>query len=128
MRRFLVFCSALALSVFGFTILGQESPNSPTSLRGTYAFTLNEKCTHQLGVNTPGFDSNLHLIDPMGAETYSGASNGLMVFDGFGGVTIQQGLATNLMNATNPIAANYHPDPVRIRPWSGAPFHMHGHL
>jgi hypothetical protein len=104
MRRIFPWCAGLTLSILGVSLLGQVlSPSSPVALRGTYAFTLNEKCSHQISVNTPGFDSNFHLVDPMGAETYSGASNGLMVFDGIGGVTIQQGLATNIMNATNRI-------------------------
>jgi hypothetical protein len=103
MHRVFPWCAGIAVSILGVSLLGQEvlSPHSPLSLRGTYAFTLGEVCVHQLSVNTPGFNSSLQLIDPKGAETYSGASNGLMVFDGFGGVTIQQGLATNIMNASN---------------------------
>lgn len=78
------------------------------NLVGTYAFTLTEKCVHQLSAScptcnpatsVPGFNSSFQLVDPKGAETYSGASNGLLVFDGMGGATIQQGLATNIMNA-----------------------------
>lgn len=102
MRRVVLWGAAITVTVLSVSLLGQVfAPNSPVALRGTYAFTLTEKCVHQISVNTPGFDANLHLIDPMGAETYSGASNGLMVFDGVGGVTIQQGLATNIMNASN---------------------------
>jgi len=74
----------------------------PEKLKGRYAFTLAEKCVHQLGVNTPGFDSKtLGILDSAGAETYSGASDGLMIFDGKGGVTIEQARATNIMNAAN---------------------------
>lgn len=104
MNRVFAACAAAAITVFSFSLWGQSlGPNAPSFLRGTYAFTLQEKCIHQISVNTPGFDSNFHLVDPLGAETYSGASNGLMVFDGVGGVTIQQGLATNIMNATDRI-------------------------
>lgn len=98
------------IALMAFMALCEQGINAQESyrLRGTYAFTLNEKCVHQLSAScakcspatsVPGFDSNLHLVDPKGAETYSGASNGLLVFDGIGGATIQQGLATNIMNA-----------------------------
>jgi hypothetical protein len=79
-------------------------------LVGTYAFTLTETCVHQLSAScptcspatsVPGFNSSFHLVDPKGAETYSGASNGLLIFDGNGGASIQQGLATNVMNASD---------------------------
>ena len=77
------------------------SLSGPAFLKGSYVFTLTEKCVHQLGANTPGFDSNFHLVDPSGAETYSGASDGFMVFDGNGGASVVSGRATNIMNATN---------------------------
>lgn len=104
MHRVFTASAVAAISVFSLSLWGQSwAPNVSSALRGTYAFTLQEKCVHQIDVNTPGFDSNFNLVDPKGAETYSGASNGLMVFDGFGGVTIQQGLATNIMDASDRI-------------------------
>ena len=35
---------------------------------------------------------------PLGAISYGGASDGLLVFDGLGGVKLEQGRATNIMN------------------------------
>src|SRR5579862_1310278 len=41
---------------------------------------------------------------PLGAISYGGASDGLLVFDGTGGVKLLQGRATNIMNAPSPVA------------------------
>jgi len=104
MRRVSSWFAVLA----GFALLvslmeqkGFAQGSNPVFLKGNYVFTLTEKCVHQLGANTPGFDSNFHLVDPAGAETYSGASDGFMVFDGKGGVSVVSGRATNVMNASN---------------------------
>lgn len=75
--------------------------NKVSLLKGTYAFTLAETCVNQLGINTPGFNDSLQLIDPSGAETYGGASDGLMTFNGKGTAMILNGRATNIMNAAN---------------------------
>ena len=109
MRRVFSFCVAmtgliLMMSLAGQTGLAADNPkqaggaNGPAFLNGQYVFTLTEKCVHQLSANTPGFDSSFHLVDPAGAETYSGASDGFMVFDGNGGASIVSGRATNIMN------------------------------
>jgi hypothetical protein len=73
-------------------------------VKGTYAFTLAEKCVQ---VGDPGFDpTTFRIPDPANPQfgfpsaiTYGGASDGLMVFDGRGGMSVQQGRATNVMNA-----------------------------
>jgi len=103
MRRILWGCAVLGGLILPMSLLGQRgaSANTPAILRGRYVFTLTEKCVHQLGANVPGFDSNFKLVDPAGAETYSGASDGFMVFDGQGGVRVESGRATNIMNAPN---------------------------
>jgi hypothetical protein len=107
MRRVVSWFPALTGLILLMSLLGQMglaqkgAGNNPVFLKGTYVFTLTEKCVHQLGANTPGFDSNFHLVDPAGAETYSGASDGFMIFDGGGGVSVVSGRATNIMNATN---------------------------
>ncbi len=98
------------IALIAFMALCEQEGHAQSwyDLVGTYAFTLTEKCVHQLSAScptckpptsVPGFDSNFKLVDPKGAETYSGASNGLLIFDGNGGASIQQGLATNIMNA-----------------------------
>jgi hypothetical protein len=102
MRRVFPCCAALTALVLVTCLLGQEGhAQNVSTLKGRYAFTLTEKCVHQLSFNVPGFDSDFHLVDPAGAETYSGASDGFMVFDGRGGARIEQGRATNIMNAPN---------------------------
>lgn len=104
MRRVLAQCAALAASILVVVCLQQESSaENLNALKGRYAFTLAEKCVHQLGFGVPGFDSNLRLIDPAGAETYSGASDGFMIFDGEGNFSVEQGRATNIMNREVPI-------------------------
>lgn len=101
MRRAILLCLALAVPLFVMSQAGSEQ-NNPNVFKGKYAFTLTEKCVHQLSANVPGFDSTtLAIVDPVGAETYSGASDGLMIFDGQGGVTVKQAHATNIMNAAN---------------------------
>jgi len=102
MRRVLPQWVALAALILVAVFLGQESSaENLNGLKGRYAFTLAEKCVHQLSFNVPGFNANLQLIDPVGAETYSGASDGFMIFDGKGGFSVEQGRATNIMNAEN---------------------------
>ncbi len=102
MRRVLAQCAALAALILVVFCMQQESSaENLNALKGRYAFTLAEKCVHQLSFNVPGFNANLQLIDPVGAETYSGASDGFMSFDGEGEFTVEQGRATNIMNADN---------------------------
>jgi hypothetical protein len=71
-------------------------------LKGRYAFTLAEKCVNQIGYTQPGFIMDAfgspQINDPLGAVTYGGASDGQIVFDGNGGITLQSGRATNIMN------------------------------
>lgn len=86
-----------------------DNDNGPNSLKGTYAFTLAETCVQQSLVGTfsghPGFDlKTLQILDPLGAISYGGASDGLVVFDGKGGAQLLQGRATNIMNAPSSIA------------------------
>ena len=101
LRIFSVFATlgALILVVYQPARAGDER-----NVKGTYGFTLAEKCVQ---VGDPGFDPTTFKIpDPANPQfgfpsaiTYGGASDGLMVFDGRGGVSIQQGRATNVMNA-----------------------------
>jgi hypothetical protein len=104
MRRVFAFCVAVTALILVALFLDQQGradDENMDKLKGRYAFTLTEKCVHQLSFNVPGFDSNFNLVDPKGAETYSGASDGLMILDGKGGASIEQGRATNIMNAQN---------------------------
>lgn len=79
-------------------------------LRGTYAFTLAESCVQQNSFDTPGFDpKTFAILDSGGAMTYGGASNGLMVFDGRGKVSIEQAAATNIFNAASFLATGSVP-------------------
>jgi hypothetical protein len=100
MRCVLPRCIALAALILVVFFLEQDSSAQDVStLKGRYAFTLAEKCVQQLSFGTPGFNDNLELVDPAGAETYSGASDGLMSFDGQGGFSVAEGSrATNIMN------------------------------
>jgi hypothetical protein len=102
MRRTLSVCAALvALSL---VVSQQARAEGASNVKGTYAFTLAEKCVQ---VGDPGFDPTTFKIpnppNPQfgftSAITYGGASDGLMVVDGRGGVSIQKGRATNVMNA-----------------------------
>jgi len=102
MRRVFQWCAALAALILALYLPWQDGrAQDVDQLRGRYAFTLTEKCVHQLSFNVPGFNSNFQLVDPAGAETYSGASDGIMIFDGNRGASIEQGRATNIMNAQN---------------------------
>jgi hypothetical protein len=97
-RSFSVFATLGALSL---VVSQQVRADDVDDLIGTYAFTLAESCVQQNSFDVPGFDSNFKILDPSGAMTYGGASNGLMVFDGRGNVSIQQAAATNIFNASN---------------------------
>ena len=102
MRRVIQWCAALAALILVLYLPWQNGrAQGVDELKGRYAFMLTEKCVHQLSFNVPGFNANLQLIDPVGAETYSGASDGFMSFDGEGEFTVEQGRATNIMNADN---------------------------
>jgi hypothetical protein len=102
MPRIFSWCAALTALILVTCFLAPEArAQNESTLKARYAFTLTEKCVHQLSFNVPGFDSNFALVDTAGAETYSGASDGFIVFDGSGGVRIEQGRATNIMNAAN---------------------------
>ena len=102
MRRVIQWCAALAALILVLYLPWQNGrAQGVDELKGRYAFMLTEKCVHQLSFNVPGFNNNFQLVDPAGAETYSGASDGIMVFDGNGGASIEQGRATNIMNAQN---------------------------
>ena len=104
MLRVFSWSAAPAALILVMSLPQQElraADNDTNSLKGTYAFTLTEKCVHQLSFNVPGFNSSFQIVDPLGAETYSGASDGLLVLDGKGGASIQKGRATNIMNAMN---------------------------
>lgn len=101
MRRGFSFCAAVAVSGL---FLSQAVRAQENQLAGTFSFTLAEKCVQQSLTGTfagePGFDTTtLQILDPNGAITYSGASDGLLMFDGRGGVKLLQGRATNIMNA-----------------------------
>ena len=101
MRRSFWFCAAVAVSGL---FVSQAVLADDDQVSGTYAFTLAEACVQQSLVGTfsgdPGFDPvTLQILDPLGAISYGGASDGLLVFDGKGGVALQQGRATNIMNA-----------------------------
>jgi hypothetical protein len=83
------------------------SAGDENSVKGTFAFTLAETCVQQAsfpnpGQVVPGFDANFKILDPNGAMTYGGASDGLMVFDGSGRVSIRNAFATNIFNACGP--------------------------
>jgi hypothetical protein len=106
LRTFSVCATLAALSLIASQ---QVSAGDERDLKGTYGFTLAESCVQQGdGPSfTPGmgFDDNLAIIDPFGAMTYGGASAGLIVFDGRGGVSFQQAAATNIFNAPLFLAA-----------------------
>lgn len=101
MRAVFSLCAAVA----AFSLLmSQEVRAQDNQISGTYAFTLAETCVQQSLVGTfeghPGFNpTTLQIEDPLGAISYGGASDGLLVFDGKGGASLQQGRATNIMNA-----------------------------
>ena len=86
---------------------GAEDGGHVYDLMGTYAFTLAESCVQQvslpltdlMGNIVPAFGSDFTINDPLGAMTYGGASDGLMVFDGKGNVSIENAEATNIFNA-----------------------------
>jgi hypothetical protein len=105
MRRF-SFCGAVAVSGL---FLSQAASAQNFLVSGTYAFTLAETCVQQSLDGTfsghPGFNTTtLQILDSFGAISYGGASDGLLVFDGIGGVKLLQGRATNIMNAPSPVA------------------------
>ena len=100
MRRVFSWCAALAALILAMSqqVRAQDQTDL---LSGTYAFTLAEKCVHQLNANTPGFGTQAggpFAIADTGAHTYGGASDGIMLFDGNGGVRLELGRATNIMN------------------------------
>jgi hypothetical protein len=101
MHRLFPVCAALA----ALSLVASQPVRAADvdDVKGTYAFTLAEKCVHQRTFKLPpgnnGFNSNFQITDPMGAMTYGGASDGLMVFDGKGGVSFQAAEATNVMNS-----------------------------
>jgi hypothetical protein len=103
MRRIFSVCAALG--VLSLVVPQQVRAGDLSQVKGTYAVTLAEKCVQQAAPgNPPGFDSTTFTITTeAGAITYSGASEGLMVFDGRGGVSFgqpaQPAKATNVMNA-----------------------------
>jgi hypothetical protein len=99
MRRILVACATVgALSL----VASQQVPASDVNnVKGTYGFTLAESCVQQNSFAGTGFDDNFRITDPNGAMTYGGASDGLMVFDGRGGVSFQQAAATNIFNSSS---------------------------
>jgi hypothetical protein len=107
MRRIFSVCATLgALSL---VVSQQVRAGDERDLKGTYAFTLAESCVQQNSFDPPGFDSNFRIVDPAGAMTYGGASDGLMVFDGRGKVSIQQAAATNIFNAPSFLATGSIP-------------------
>jgi hypothetical protein len=108
MRRIFMRRSSLlfALAVAGL-FLSPAVRAQDYLLSGTYAFTLAESCVQQSLDGTfshhPGFNpATLQILDSFGAISYGGASDGLLVFDGKGGVKLLQGRATNIMNAPSP--------------------------
>lgn len=111
MRRFYSYCAASASLAFGLFALAQAGHAGQLYfLKGRYAFTLAERCVHQLGgapapMDPGGFGKDAFgspkITDPMGAQTYSGASDGMIIFDGNGNVSLEEGRATNIMNAAS---------------------------
>lgn len=97
MRRTLLVCAALV----ALSLVVSQQVRADDGVKGTFAFTLAESCVQQNGFDVPGFDSNFKIVDPAGAMTYGGASDGLMVFDGKGRVNIQEAAATNIFNASS---------------------------
>src|SRR5437868_4474299 len=102
MRRIFLVCAALvALSLI---VSQQARAQGASSVKGTYAFTLAESCVQQNSFSPPGFDTtpppSFKILDPNGAMTYGGASNGEMIFDGKGGVNVINAAATNIFNAS----------------------------
>jgi hypothetical protein len=107
MRRICSVCATLvALSL---VVSQQARAQGASSVKGTFAFTLAESCVQQNSFDVPGFDSNFKIVDPAGAMTYGGASDGLMVFDGRGKVSIEQAAATNIFNAASFLATGSVP-------------------
>jgi hypothetical protein len=111
MRHIFSSCAAFAApALVGFVLITSPSVHAQDNmLSGTYAFTLAETCVQQSLVGTfsghPGFDpTTLQILDSFGAISYGGASDGLLTFDGKGGVTLSQGRATNIMNAPSSVA------------------------
>jgi hypothetical protein len=99
MRRAFSICAAVAASslFLSHPVRAQDNTNF---LKGRYGFTLAETCVQQtLGSPVPGFKPDFSIAVAQGAITYGGASDGQLVFDGKGGVTLQDGRATNIMNA-----------------------------
>jgi hypothetical protein len=97
-RAFLRYATLATLIVL------QSQAESPFFQGGTYAFTLSETCVQQSLAGTfmghPGFNpTTLQIIDPLGAISYGGASDGLLVFEPNGVAKLLQGRATNIMNA-----------------------------
>jgi hypothetical protein len=128
MRHAFRWCAALVafilITCFLSPVAGAQDDRP---LKGRYAFTLTEKCVHQISFNVPGFDSNFDLVDPKGAETYSGASDGFIVFDGSGGVRIENGRATNIMNAPDRLVPPLiTPVPLGFGLGPALPFTCHG--
>lgn len=112
MRRTFWVCATLgALSL----VLSQQvRADGVRNLIGTYAFTLAESCVQQVslpltdanGNILPAFGPDFTINDPLGAMTYGGASDGLMVFDGKGKVSIENAEATNIFNADSSYGDN----------------------
>jgi hypothetical protein len=98
MRRIFLVCAALA--ALSLVASHQVQAQNASSVKGTFAFTLAESCVQQNSFSSPGFDSNFRITDPNGAMTYGGASNGEMIFDGKGGVSVVNAAATNIFNAS----------------------------
>jgi len=135
MRRASMLCvEGIALLAITFSLVQQGRAQTDWTenqgkegVKGRYAFTLTEKCVHQLSFNVPGFDSNFQLVDPLGAETYSGASDGLIIFDGKGNASIKEGRATNIMNASNRLLQpTITPVPLGFGLGPALPFTCHG--
>jgi hypothetical protein len=103
-----IFSVCATLAALSLVASQQVSAGDASSVKGTFAFTLAETCVQQACPPQcskqpvqPGFGADFTIKDANGAMTYGGASDGLMVFDGRGGVSIHNAFATNIFNASS---------------------------
>jgi len=96
-----IFSVCAALGALSIVTSQSVSAGDASSVKGTFAFTLAETCVQQAGFGEPSFGADFTIKDPSGAMTYGGASDGMMVFDGKGNVSITDAEATNIFNASS---------------------------